>query len=147
MSGQLPTDNAAQQIADDHRSLRASLEEVARALREPHAPGEAALLVRGLAEHLEQHFRREEEGGYFKDVACRAPQLARLAAGLELEHPLLLKRLRAIGGQLECEADPLGSRPRLVEEFAEFTQAIISHEQDEQQLIQQTFNDELGCSD
>jgi hemerythrin-like domain-containing protein len=147
MSGRIPSVDGLQQIVDDHLELRTCLQEVSRLLLHERDVNEARRLVRQLINQLEGHFHREEEGGYFRDVAFRAPQLARLATSLEREHPLLLRCLSEIDTHLEeCERSPRGL-PKVATEFQRFATAITSHEEDEHRLIQDSYNSELGCSD
>lgn len=147
MSGRIPSGDALQHIVDDHSELRTCLQVVSRLLLQEHDVNEARRLVRLLVNQLEDHFHREEEGGYFRDVAYRAPQLARLATSLEREHPQLLRCLREIDAHLEeCHRFPSGLA-KVAAAFRKFATAITSHEEDEQRLIQESYNSELGCSD
>ncbi len=147
MASRMPATDALRQVEADHVDLRERLRVIRRALVDEKCTDEALALVHGLLERLEVHFRHEEEGGYFREVAYRAPQLARLATTLEHEHPQLLHRLRGISAHLEvCQRSAL-RLPKVAAAFLEFATALMSHEEDEQRLIQESFNSELECSD
>ena len=147
MSDLIRTDDALQEIVDDHLELRTSLQDVSRLLLDEHDVNEARRLVHQFVGQLARHFHREEQGGYFRDFADRAPQLARLATSLEREHPKLLRCLREIDAQLEeCQRSPQ-DLAKVAAEFQRFATAITSHEEDEHRLLQESYNSELGCSD
>jgi len=145
MSSPLPS--ITNQIADDHVALQATLQHLGELIGDAARGEEAHRILQQLIAQLEDHFRHEEEGGYFREMAYRLPHLARLATSLEHEHPRLLCRLREIEHHLAGCAGSRDALPRVAQEFRRFAIAITTHEEDEHRLLQESANCELGCND
>ena len=132
-------------LADDmhrvHAALRHDLERLPEVLA---APAEARHFLAELRAHVAQHFRCEEEGGYMAAVLQRRPQDERVVRRLLAEHRPLLEGLDV----LVKEAGPAkqiddGFRAR-VRTWAEL---LRRHEAEENVLVEDAFNQDIGQDD
>lgn len=150
------TINAAflQEIKEDNRELRHLLAECAAVLGWPRAAGielrRIAQLLGKLRDQLAMHFSLEEAYGYFDDAIDVAPRLSRQAECLRSQHPRLFVALcdlvEAAEQLLYHERPPL-ELVDLASGFARFHQQLQDHEAQEDALIVQVFNEEIGGGD
>lgn len=150
------TINAAflQEIKEDNRELRNLLGESAALLSRP--PGAAVEMRRvvgvlgKLRDQLAMHFSLEEAYGYFDDAIDVAPRLSRQAESLRSQHPRLFLALCELVDQAEQllyhERGPLRIGD-LASGFARFHRELQRHEAQEDALIVQIFNEEIGGGD
>jgi len=87
------------------------------------------------SELIENHFAREENGGYLRDVTDPAPELAARATELLGEHTALRGALQTIR-QLAQNCDRSDAwRQDLGREFERFAQQLMIHEAREDDLM------------
>jgi hypothetical protein len=101
--------------------------------------------LRELRATLEEHFQREEAGGYLEDAACKFPSVGKLVDRIIQEHPVLLTRLDGI---LETLSSPQITFPQWQiahSQFAAYMKQQREHEHRENEIIQQGFNEDLGA--
>lgn len=145
-------------ILDEHRELRQQSAELAGFLEQerPEAGSDEAhawaedLGRRLVALHdkLSIHFREEETGGLFQDLAATFPQTAGPVKELEGQHRLLLRELRAILPEALrfAEARP-DAGPGLRRRTQALLQRLSEHEAAETDLIQRLYLEDLGPAD
>jgi Hemerythrin HHE cation binding domain len=150
------TINAAflQEIKDDNRELRHLLEGCAALLARPDPVGvdlkRLAKVLGSLRDQLAMHFALEEAYGYFDDAIDVAPRLSRLATLLKAQHPTLFLELCGIveqSEQLMYHETASSAAEGLAREFAEFQARFLEHEAEENALIMQEVNEEIGGGD
>lgn len=103
-------------------------------------------LAKELCRQIFEHFRHEE-AGYLEEVKRRAPWLVDSAEALQGQHRQLRQTLASILAQLD--------RPRLTDvermavsaEFDNFVLQFQSHEDRENQLLQEAFDRDVGNKD
>lgn len=148
--------NAAflQEVKDDNRELRNLLDQSAAMLDRPRNSAiesrKLAQMLGKLRDQLALHFSLEEAYGYFDDAIDVAPRLSRQAESLRSEHPKLFLTLCELVEQAEQML--YGERAskevaKLADNFADFRQRLQHHEEQEQALIVQTLNEEIGGGD
>jgi hypothetical protein len=142
------------EIKEDNRELRTLLDDCAALLARPHGAGvelrRVSQLFGKLRDQLAMHFSLEEAYGYFDDAIDVAPRLSRQAEVLKSQHPRLFVALC----ELVEEAEQLLYRERvplelddLASGFARFHRQLQEHEAQEDALIVQVFNEEIGGGD
>jgi len=130
-------------VQEEHRALRDSLARISAALSKPRCDyRQCASLVQTLRDQLVQHFRHEEEGGYFREVLAAAPWLAKQASALEQEHALLGATIDDLLSTWFSD----GSRAELPDRFQSFCESLLTHEVRENNLVQQSLCDDLGSA-
>ena len=132
-------------LADDmhrvHAALRHDLDRLPDVLA---VPAEARRFLGELRDHLRQHFRCEEEGGYMSTVLQRRPQSERAVRQLLAEHRPLLEGLDALLKEVgTAERIDDGFRAR-VRTWAEL---LRRHEAEENVLVEDAFNQDIGQDD
>ena len=148
--------NAAffQEIKEDNQRLQ----ELQRELREifsadrPLGVSRFAIidLLAELRDHLATHFALEEAFGYFDDPIDAAPQLCEQAESLRAEHSDLFIQ---VCGLAEHAVDLLGDHGKLggyrhvARMFRDFDHRLRTHESQENALIMQAFNRDIGIGD
>ena len=103
-----------------------------------------------LRDQLAMHFALEEAYGYFDDAIDVAPRLSRQAKTLKDQHPTLFLTLCAVVEQAEQllyreTTDAIAKR--LHRDFADFHARLQQHEAQEDALIMQEVNEEIGGGD
>jgi hypothetical protein len=106
--------------------------------------GRARELMEELRRNLADHFAQEEEGGYMEEAVGRVPRLGPCVAMLEKQQPELLTdidRTIAIAG-----AQPTTHEQwkQIGADFGRFARALLKHEDIENRILQEGFNDDLG---
>lgn len=148
--------NAAflQEIKQDNQELQQLLARVNELCQRHESPPEcrqelADLLVR-LRDRLAMHFALEEAYGYFDDSVVADPRLSRRADKLRGEHGRLFSQLNTV---VESALEKLNEHsPRYVcgrisRAFRAFHAALQRHEQQENELILEAFEQDVGVGD
>lgn len=105
------------------------------------------LLVSQLSELVENHFRHEEKGGYLKVAVERAPRLSPRAEALREQHDLLQEEIDKLRMLVHSGVESPSWWARIREDLRQFAQRLHSHEEAENDLVQEAFNDDIGVGD
>ncbi len=132
-------------LADDlhrvHAALRHDLDRLPEALA---SPDKARSFLTELRAHVVQHFRGEEDGGYMATVLERRPQSERVVRQLLAEHGPLLEGLDAL-------VKEAGAAPQITADFrarvAAWADFLRRHEAEENVLVEDAFNQDIGQED
>ena len=109
-------------------------------------PADLNTRLKNLQHTLLEHFRFEEHGGYMSSVIEGRPHLAHTADRLLADHTALAVELEKLIGDCNsgCGAD-------LESDFAKRLQAwithLLAHEQDENVLVEDAYNRDIGNKD
>ncbi len=147
--------NAAflQEIKQDNHELRATLASLA-----PVADGnplflDARQIVEGFArlrDQLAVHFALEESYGYFDEALSFNPRLSHQADVLRHQHSgLYLEICQLVERAEQCLYHEPGSTSlrQLANEFGSFHGRFQQHERQENSLILEAFDEEIGAGD
>jgi hemerythrin len=124
-----------------HAALRQDLDRLPQALS---SPAEASRYLGELRAHLAQHFRCEEEGGYMAAVLQRKPQSERAVQRLLGEHRPMIEVLDVLVREATMVDQISDDFRRRVAEWAEL---LRRHEAEENVLVEDAFNQDIGTED
>lgn len=110
----------------------------AAALRQP---------LQALRDHLHAHFQAEEQGGFIEESLARMPRLAAAAKGVLAEHPRLLEELDLLIESLPGADISRLQRADLEAGFDRFCHHLLTHERNENAVVQEGYNEDLGLVD
>lgn len=139
-------------ILGQHRELHAQLI-AARAAFIETAPPDAAqvatarALLQSLREHLRGHFEQEEQGGFMEESIARMPRLSRVVRDVMADHPQLLAELDALLETLSVRDISRESWTAARRGFAMFADHLVAHERNENAVVQEGYNEDLGLVD
>jgi hypothetical protein len=131
----------------EHDALREKLRCIHDVLAGVEINAEAvASLLQDFQNALQIHFANEESDGFFSEITNRSPHLISQADKLCIEHGHLLHKAMelcrfATSGNLSAVWRGLGS------EFHAFSKELMHHEREENQLLQQTYQEDIGSFD
>lgn len=145
MTSSLPNREVCEDIELEHRALHKKLRAIHDVLASDlNARDEFVALLYDLRKALEVHFANEEFHGFFGEVIAHAPHLKRDADSLCVEHRDMLHtatelaRFAAAGSCSNPWWHELRTR------FDAFSDQLMRHESDENELLQRTYMDDLG---
>jgi hypothetical protein len=138
-----------QLIMHEHNMLRDKIRKISSVLAEP-IPNKGAIeeLLREFLHALIFHFSNEEvEDGLFADVSAHAPRLAGKAAALGAEHRVLLREVDELCrfASAGCPSMPWWRELNL--RCHEVTKRLMRHEHDENTLLQEAHQTDIGAYD
>jgi hypothetical protein len=128
-------------------AVHARLDDVAAA---SSATGQAASLrqpLQALRDYLYGHFQQEERGGFIEESLARIPRLADAAKGVLAEHPRLLEELDRLIESLPVADISRLQRADLEAGFERFCHHLLTHERNENAVVQEGYNEDLGLAD
>lgn len=131
-----------------HRELHDLLVEARGAFELP--AGEATRAhgcLERLREHLARHFAQEEEGGFLEESLARMPRLASAARDVLAEHPLLLAALDRLLEHLAARDSAGDAWRQASRDFEAFASRLLAHERNENAVVQEGYNEDLGFAD
>ena len=99
--------------------------------------------IKQLCDHVEEHFQREENGGWLEEAVVRAPHLARRLGRLERQHKPLCQRVQRLVAAAEAGKQGDKWLNEFEEKFAKFGRQLLAHETCEERVLQKGFNDDL----
>jgi iron-sulfur cluster repair protein YtfE (RIC family) len=113
----------------------------------PTAAATARQRLTALRAYLARHFSQEEQGGYLEESLARMPRLSRAVQDVLTEHPALLAKLdglleRLAARDIGCEAWRQAGR-----DFEAFASHLLAHERNENAVLQEGYNEDLGLAD
>ena len=140
------------EMIEDHKFIRSSIKRIQEVLRnkvrDRNSLHLALNMIHILEDRLASHFKLEEDHGILQDIAEERPRLAEDVRGIIAEHGLMLHQLREIR---QGRDDPaLELKPFLAKTenaFETFVKTLIHHESNENQLVNEAYNWDIGDKD
>ncbi len=137
-----------QQMLREHEELRALLGKIHQLTSECTAPvAEVRETVTAFRRHVEQHFEAEESDGYFADAVLQAPRVSERVAALEAQHTRLREQLGGIAEVVAAFQASETDWKTLGEQLHQFSVDLMHHENEENELLQEVFTDDIGSKD
>ena len=137
-----------ERIVGDHANLRDLLGEMHRiVVGRSETVDNVVKSVNTLIDFLRQHFKREEDDGFFGEIAARAPRLSERAEDVSREHIELLAAIESFRDTALGGTATGAWWERLNSEFHRLMKDLMHHERREQDLLQEAFNVDIGTAD
>jgi len=136
-------------VLAEHRDLFNLMHSVqaAFAAAGPPTPERRALVLESLhmlRDHLGDHFAQEERGGFLEEAMTRVPRLSSAVRSVVAQHPALLAELDRMIEALEIVTAGADSWPRAAHAFEVFATHMVAHERNENAVVQEGYNEDLG---
>ena len=100
-----------------------------------------------LRDHLARHFTQEEQGGYLEESLTRMPRLSRAVGDVLAEHPRLLAELDGLLEHLPARDSDTEAWRQAGRDFEVFASRLLAHERNENAVLQEGYNEDLGLGD
>ncbi|MFM7136977.1 MAG: hemerythrin domain-containing protein [Planctomycetota bacterium] len=133
-----------------HRELHDLLVEARAAFEQPSgavARADAAARLGSLRQHLARHFSQEEQGGYMEESLTRMPRLSQAVRNVLAEHPALLGELDRLLERLAARDSGEEGWRQAGRAFEAFASHLLAHERNENAVVQEGYNEDLGLVD
>jgi iron-sulfur cluster repair protein YtfE (RIC family) len=148
MDPAITTREIIEKTKQEHDALREKLRRIHDVLARPEiAAEEMARLLAEFQNALTIHFSNEESGGFFQEVTTHAPRLAARADQLGHEHEQLLHKATELCRLAEASCPSMASWLELRFRCHEFGKQLMHHESEENKLLQQTHQEDVGTFD
>lgn len=135
-------------VLAEHHDLFCRLSSARTAFREQPPSTATATEVRdslrGLRDHLAEHFAKEEQGGFLEESVARMPRLGCAVAAIMKQHPVLLAELDKVLVALSSSGDQADSWRQAGRDFEAFATHMLAHERSENAVLQEGYNEDLG---
>lgn len=137
-----------EQIMQEHDALRDKVRRIHAVLAQSvPAPDEVETLLREFLTTLVVHFSNEEDEGFFREVTAHAPRLAGQAGKLCVEHRQMLQEANEL-----CRFAAAGSPSmlwwrELSTRCHEFSKRLMHHEVEENKLLHESHQVDIGVCD
>ena len=145
--------NDLAQIEEEHRTIIELIQQVKELLGN-YPPDDASAWVgdlrsvgESLLNHLDKHFRLEEEGGFMAQLVEISPRTAAAAERLPHEHDEIRNLLSAILEILDSVAVDSMDLKSVLDQIQQLIHTLEHHEKTENALIQEVYNQDIGVGD
>jgi len=113
----------------------------------PTAVATARRRLAELREHVARHFAQEEQGGYLEESLTRMPRLSRAVRDVLAEHPGLLAELDGLLERFAARDSGGEAWRQAGRDFEAFASHLLAHERNENAVLQEGYNEDLGLAD
>jgi iron-sulfur cluster repair protein YtfE (RIC family) len=148
MNGMNTESDAIHKVIHEHDALRDKLRRMHSVLaqRVP-APDEIETLLKEFRSALLVHFVNEEDAGFFEEVTAHAPRLASRAGMLCNEHRQLLREADELCRFASAGTPSVSWWRELNGRCHEFSRRLMHHEHEENSLLQDAHQSDIGAND
>jgi iron-sulfur cluster repair protein YtfE (RIC family) len=137
-----------ERIMQEHDALRDKVRRIHSVLAEPEpAQGEIEILLREFLNALIIHFDCEEDEGFFTEVASHSPRLAGQAGKLCNEHREMLRDADELCRFATAGSPSIPWWRELRSRCHEFSKRLMHHEHEENKLLQEARQSDIGVFD
>jgi hypothetical protein len=148
MSHTMTESETIERIIQEHDALRDKVRRIHTLLTEPEpAQGEVEILLREFLNALIIHFDFEEDEGFFTEVASHAPRLAGQAGKLCIEHREMLRDATELCRFAAAGSPSMPWWRELQTRCHEFSKRLMQHEHEENKLLQEARQSDVGVCD
>lgn len=148
MGANSPDAEVFEAIRREHDQLREKLKQINHVISDATATGEeVAQLLIGFHDQLKEHFSNEEQEGFFEEITAQAPRLTPAADGLCDEHREMLVSASELAQFASKQANSKAGWDELNSKFQGFSKQLMHHESEENLLLQQAYQEDIGSHD
>jgi len=138
-------------ILAQHRELHDLLVEARAAFSGsaggPTTAATARLRLQELRDHLARHFAQEEGEGFLEESLTRMPRLSQAVREVLAEHPQLLAEIDGLLDRLAARDSGGEAWRQAGRDFEAFASRLLAHERNENAVVQEGYNEDLGLVD
>ena len=135
-------------IADDHRHLRARLQQLQQTLAGAGlSNSQAEQELRQLERELDEHFAAEELGGFFAQILADRPEFGQRVQRLVDQHREFRATIRILRSTCRLACVESGVRAGWLAAFDDFERCFANHERAEHELLFDAIERDLGAGD
>jgi hypothetical protein len=139
---------SANTLRHQHRQLKSLMEAIANRFNHELKPSRNLVsLINALAVHLQMHFEFEESDGYFSSLASKTPHASSQVETLLREHNEMLEKVDALVTMAREDLAKTHDTAELAEQFSLLRDQLSNHEHEENKLIQDVYNVDIGTKD
>jgi hypothetical protein len=137
-----------ERILQEHDALRGKLHLIHSVFDAPEPDqSEIEKLLREFFTALSVHFMHEEVEGFFEEVTCCAPRLAGRASKLCIEHREMLRDADELCRFAAAGSPSISWWRELSSRCHEFSKRLMQHEHEENRLLQEARQSDIGTCD
>ncbi|MCG8450927.1 MAG: hemerythrin domain-containing protein [Pirellulales bacterium] len=107
----------------------------------------AAHLMSKLCRYLGAHFKLEDSGGIFDQIALDAPRFSQEIDSLTIEHSQLLSEALQLAEKANLDHDTEQWWAEIARDYEKFSKRLTDHEHQENKIVQQAYNEDIGTMD
>lgn len=133
----------------EHAEMRKLLRSVHSILADrSRDASEVASVVDSFLAFLKQHFEHEDQGGgFFDQISEQTPRLSERADEVRHEHADLLDDFQALKHLADAKTADAAWWDQLNSRFQSISKELMHHERREEDLLQESFNEDIGTGD
>jgi iron-sulfur cluster repair protein YtfE (RIC family) len=148
MTSNSSNEEALKRIQEEHHELRELLGKIHQALTQHRQDiAEVSSLLNTLKDQIEEHFREEEEGGFFEQITDQAPRLQHRAGEVRDQHADLSERISQLCVQASTGSGDESWWQEMERQFHDFSKELMHHEGRENELLQDAYAQDIGPTD
>ena len=137
-----------ERVMQEHDALRDKVRQVHTILAQPDPDAEEMeKLLREFLNALLVHFSNEENDGFFAELTAHAPRLAGRAGRLCVEHKQMLREAEELCRFATAGSPSLPWWRELSSRCHEFSKRLMHHEHEENKLLQEAHQSDIGTYD
>lgn len=139
---------SVERIMQEHDALRDKVRHIHSVLAEPEpVQDEIETLMREFLNALIVHFDNEEDEGFFAEVVTHAPRLAGQAGKLCVEHREMVRDAEELCRYAAAGSPSMPWWRELRTRCHEFSKQLMQHESEENKLLQEARQSDIGVCD
>jgi hypothetical protein len=139
---------SANTLRHQHQQLNSLMKAIASRFDHERKPTRNLVsLINALAVHLQMHFEFEESDGYFPSLASKRPHVSAQVEKLLREHKEMLAKVDTLVNMAREDLAKARDTMNLAEQFYQLREQLSVHEHEENKLIQDVYNVDIGTKD
>ena len=148
MNRMMPQSDAIDRVLQEHNALRDKVSRIHTVLASPEpAQDEIETLLREFLNALLVHFSNEENEDFFDDVTAHSPRLGGQAGKLCVEHKQMLREADELCRFAAAGSPSMPWWRELSSRCHEFSKRLMHHEHEENKLLQEAHQTDIGAYD
>jgi len=148
MNRTISQSDAIDRVLQEHNALRDKVSRIHTVLASPEpAQDEIETLLRDFLNALLVHFSNEENEGFFDEVTAHSPRLAGQAGKLCVEHKQMLREADELCRFAAAGSPSMPWWRELSSRCHEFSKRLMHHEHEENKLLQEAHQTDIGAYD